>query len=597
MSYLDQPRINFTGRFYTNVSTINNDLTNYDPSSPVGDPGWNPNGVALFKFDSCTVTGVQAPGDNGGLLGAPLKSLTKPAPGKLVDLDPDQQSLSQVIGVALNLTTASGAGFQGVLGPCNLQDMWPSAPNPEGDAGGSNASSIFVSTLNLVQWTNADKVAALKLLRDTTKNSQLAIRFIVGSFFFADPNDPASGYGTLTGSIGPHLEGDPIQFARRRLMPPTTQAKKIKNVAAGLASRPIHADFEIKKKGLTAAAKAPPPKFQACNFEHDTKNRRLSIDLVNAIPLASFAGPPLQVGQLRAVIVAPDGSTKEILQQPFKFTADTNKTQGGIIDVTLTADQSKKLEGMRAGIELQPPSGGTWTTILAEHQSGKFVNISPFTARAVAGDPVTFELRAFQWGKALPNEKLSLTAQSTQGTPASLVIQNDGSGSAVTDKNGRAVFTVKTPASLNIPADRQQLDSLVYLFNGPWTSLNGGLFSTTFNSPDNAILPAALVVWSPYQFAGMAHPTWEGQVQPIFDEYMRMYPGMQQIMDLTQLSVVQANLQALLDVFSLPFEAPHRMPVTRDLSPQKIDVIKTWLKNQIGKKKKGAFAEKTHGPG
>ena len=86
-------------------------------------------------------------------------------------------------------------------------------------------------------------------------------------------------------------------------------------------------------------------------------------------------------------------------------------------------------------------------------------------------------------------------------------------------------------------------------------------------------------------------------MQPIFDEYMRMYPGMQQIMDLTQLSVVQANLQALLEVFSLPFEAPHRMPVTRDLSPQKIEVIKTWLKNQIAKKKKGAFAEKTQGPG
>ena len=54
MSYLDQPRINFTGRFFTNVSTINNDLANYDPSTPVGDPGWNPNGVALFQFDSCT---------------------------------------------------------------------------------------------------------------------------------------------------------------------------------------------------------------------------------------------------------------------------------------------------------------------------------------------------------------------------------------------------------------------------------------------------------------------------------------------------------------------------------------------------------------
>jgi len=348
MSYLDQPRINFTGRFFTNVSTINNDLTNYDPNSPVGDPGWNPNGIALFKFDSCTVTGVQAPGDNSGLIGASVLSQTKPAPGKLVDLDPDQQSLSQVIGVALNLTTASGAGFEGVLGPCNLQDMWPSAPNPEGDAGGSNASSIFISTLNSVQWTNVDQVAALKLLHDTTQNSQLAIRFIVGSFFFADPNDPASGYGTLTGSIGPHLDGDPIQFARRRLMPPTAKAKKTKTDAAGVSGRPIHADFEIKKQAPAAAAKARPPKFQACNFQLDAKNRRLSIDLANAIPLASFAGPPLQIGQLRAVIVAPNGSTKEVLQQPFVFTDATNKTQGGIVDVPLTSEQSKSLEGMRA---------------------------------------------------------------------------------------------------------------------------------------------------------------------------------------------------------------------------------------------------------
>ena len=59
MSYLDQPRINFTGRFYTNVSTINNDLTNYDPSSPVGDPGWNPNGVALSSSTVARLPGCR----------------------------------------------------------------------------------------------------------------------------------------------------------------------------------------------------------------------------------------------------------------------------------------------------------------------------------------------------------------------------------------------------------------------------------------------------------------------------------------------------------------------------------------------------------
>jgi quercetin dioxygenase-like cupin family protein len=284
------------------------------------------------------------------------------------------------------------------------------------------------------------------------------------------------------------------------------------------------------------------------------------------------------------VIVAGNGSTEEVLQpQPFEFTDETNQTQGGIIDVSLTPEQCQKLEGMRAGVELQ--QGGGWTTILAEHPTGKFVNISPFTARAVGGDSVTFELQAFQWGKALANETLSLSAEPTQGAPASLVIQSDGSGTAVTDENGRAVFTVNTPTNLDIPSDRQQLDSLVYLLSGPWTSLNGGQLSSQ-------IPPAGLVVWSPYQYAGMPNPTWEGQVQPIFDEYMRIYPGMQQIMDLTDLSVVQSHLEPLLGVLSLPFESPHRMPVTRDLSTQKIDVIKTWLKNEIKQNTDGGTSHK-----
>jgi mannose-6-phosphate isomerase-like protein (cupin superfamily) len=594
MSYLDQPRINFTGRFFTNVSTINNTLTNYATTSQIAmRPGWNPNGIALFKFDSCTVTGVQSPCDDNKLIGAAVTTPPQPVAGKLVDLDPDEQNLSQIIGVAFNLTTASGAGFQSLLEPCNLQDMWMRAPAPEGNAGGSQASAIYVSTLNSVQWTNADEVDALKLLRDATQNSQLAIRFIVGSYFFADPNDPTSGYGPLVGSIGPYLKGDPVQFARRRLMPPATPAPAPAEMSGKVAARvarrqPTHADFEVKNQVKSqAVASDSPPQLQACNFQLDTENCRLSLDLVNSIPLASFAGPPLPVGQLRAVIVAGDGSTKEI-EPPFEFTDDINRTQGGIIDVLLTPDQCQKLKGMRAGVQLKQDAGGDWTTILVEDQSGKFVNISPFTARAVGGDSVTFELQAFQWGKALPNETLTLSAQPTQGSPASLVINDgtDGSGSAVTDENGRAVFTVSTPATLDIPGERKQLDSLVYLFEGPWTSLNGGLFSSQ-------ILPAGLVVWSPYPDADMPNPTWEGQVQPIFDEYMRIYPGMKHIMDLTDLSVVQGNLEALLNVLSLPFEAPHMMPVTRDLSTQKIEVIKTWLKNEIAHKSNGETAPKT----
>jgi hypothetical protein len=55
--------------------------------------------------------------------GAAVSSTNSPNPGKLVDIDPDQQALSQVIGVQLQVKTPSGAGFTGTLVPCNLQDM------------------------------------------------------------------------------------------------------------------------------------------------------------------------------------------------------------------------------------------------------------------------------------------------------------------------------------------------------------------------------------------------------------------------------------------------------------------------------------------
>ena len=555
MSYLDQPRINFTGRFFTNVSTVNNTLSNYDPSSTIN-PGWNPNGVALFKFDSCTVTGVQSPNDDGKLLGAAVTTPPQPVTGKLVDLDPDVQTLSQVIGVVLKVSTASGAGFQGKLEPCNLQDMWRRAPEPSGNAGGSMASANFISTLNSVKWTNADQVEVLKQLCAATQNSQLAIRFCVSSYFFADPNDPTSGFGVLVGSIGPYRNGDPVQFARRRLVP-------------HVLPQPTHDDFEANSPAKNKDS-LPKLQFQACNFQLDKTNYKLNIDLVNTIQVASFAGPPRKVGKLRAVIVNEDGSTEETLENPFEFTDETNKTHGGIIDVSLKPDQCKKLEKMRAGIELQQHGG--WTTILAEHASGKFVNISPITMRTVGGGDMNVELRAFQWGQPLQNETLELSADATEGSPESLVI-NNGTGSAVTNAEGIAAFVVNTPDTLIVPADREQLDSLAYTFTGPWRALNGGLTSTQ-------LAPAAIMVWAPYPDAGIPNPTWEAQVQPIFDEYMRIYPGMKQILDLTDQTVVLANKAALLSVFSLPFDAPHRMPVTRDLSPQKIEVIKTWLQNQ-----------------
>ena len=554
MSYLNLPRINFSGRFFTNVSTINNQLSNYPPGATI-DPGWNPDGTAMFFFDSCVVNGVQSPGDDGKLLGAPVTTPKHPVNGKLVDIDPDFQLLSQVIGVQVNVATDSGAGFTGLLEPCNFQDIWAPQPTGQGIAGFSQGSALYISTLNSVKWTYAESVEVLRLLRDATADSQkLAIRFVVNSFFF-DPGKPNSGFGQMIGSIGPYAQYDPPQFGRRRLMPPA---------AAKMRPTPGH-DVSVQ--------------LQAGFFNLDKQTSRLSLDLSNSVPLASFGGPPSAIGQMRAVVLHPDGSADPITPS-FSFTPDSYKALGGIVDLSPTAQQCQDLSGMQAGVQLQQQADGPWSLVLSEHVSGKYVNIAPFTVRVVGGESFKYELSAFQWGEPLAGETLDLTAElPASGQPASLAV-NGGTGSAVTGPDGRAVFQVDTPTQLVIPSERKELDSLAYGVSGSWTQFNGGVFPVP-------LPPAALLVWQPYADAGIPNPTWEAQVQPVFDEYARIYPGMKQILDLSQLSDVLANLDIILQAISLPFDAPHRMPVTRDLSPQKIEVIQTWLKNQIAQKKSG----------
>lgn len=565
MSYLDLPRLNFKGRFYTNVSTINNLVTNYPEGAPIR-PLWNPTGLAEFKFNNCTVTGVEAPAADGSLNGATVTTLERP-PGKMVDLDTAVQQLSQLFGVAITLATSDGSGFTGMLTPPNFQDLWTRSEQSRGDAGANTASVIFVSTIDNVRWTGADSNPVLGALRDATVGSKLAIRITIGAFYWNQNNDddPDNGYGMLVGSIGPHMADDPTQFVRRRLILPQAAETSI----AGLT----HA--EMKED-------AAPLSVQACNFHLHAEPPRLSIDLGNSFMIKGFDGPPVPLPSLRAVVVK--GDSVEPIDSPFEYTATTNDQHGGVVDFDLTPEQHESLSGNQAAVQADV-SG--WQTILKEHKSGKYANIDPVTSRAVGGDSIEVHMRAFQWGEPLGDEILELSApiHVSPGIPVAKprtlnVTGNLGPGAGKTDGSGRATFTIETPAEMTIPKMRNELDSLAYKLDGPWIGWGGGVYSTG--------LPiAAVLVWAPYKTAG--DPTWEQDVEPVFKEYARMYPGMKSILDISKRSdvVKPENAQAIFNAMSLPMAHPHFMPVTRDLSPQRAAVILAWLKPFLPKKKNG----------
>src|SRR5262245_27128116 len=114
MSYLDVPRLHFSGLFFTGPSTINNILDNYDPSTQLESPpgqyinppaGWNPLGVAQWWLEECSVlsavgtTGAAVPSSDS-VIGAAVQSPSPKTPmpdgtggyydiAKMVDLDVD----------------------------------------------------------------------------------------------------------------------------------------------------------------------------------------------------------------------------------------------------------------------------------------------------------------------------------------------------------------------------------------------------------------------------------------------------------------------------------------------------------------------------
>src|SRR5262245_61804590 len=106
MSHLATPRIVIAGRFISDVSTLNNVESNFDPSQPLT-PLWNPRGGATFDLYDCGVTGAASSHgpvstDDPVLALAVSGAVDRPS-AKMVDLDPDWQQASEIWGLTVRL--------------------------------------------------------------------------------------------------------------------------------------------------------------------------------------------------------------------------------------------------------------------------------------------------------------------------------------------------------------------------------------------------------------------------------------------------------------------------------------------------------------
>ena len=125
MSYLNALRLHFAGQFQANVSTVNNDPAHFNnkgfksnyqdlQGQNMQPPnGWfSPQGDAAFRLLGCKVTSASTPTGPAKADDPVLRSVVadsdSQAPAKMVDLDSEQQLVSEIWGLQVRIADSKG---------------------------------------------------------------------------------------------------------------------------------------------------------------------------------------------------------------------------------------------------------------------------------------------------------------------------------------------------------------------------------------------------------------------------------------------------------------------------------------------------------
>ncbi len=580
MSYLKPPRLHFAGSFQADPSTVNNDPEHFDSSTfqsnyNLPGPGatngwWNPGGTAMWRFFGCTVQQVVYQDGSvcddpaiDPVVGSPVGSADGRTEGKLVDLDPEQQMVSEVWGFQV-VVGGSGSGFsiRGDFEVAAFADIWVRYAQGQPD---SFFGAFYQSVLQKLDWKNDSASRFLKELEQLSSSDiaerKLSIKFNVDGYV-DDATQPKFTFGRVVGSIGLYSPSEPKHFLAARALPATPGATP----AMGTAYAMIDGDS-------------------------------LFVDLGNSLPTQSVGGPIVStIGRLYAAALPASGSPVllgEIEYQNANWYSQTS----GIARLKLTPDQLKVAQSAPLAIAqstiLQQPAVLAPPPLLSEAGNGAFLRADKFVFRLNPDEVGTTKLYATAFGQPFSGQQISLgydassmfgqvlqgplPGPSKLGTPQSALQLYDPS------KPNAPVTSITTGSDGTVELQLKAGDP-----RNPRGYIDGQLYGITYqlgSSPpplgsvqNNSQFLSALV-FSGYQVP--AEPNWMEHVRPIFQQYADLYPVMRPIVDLANYGSVHSRLNILKNVFNTPVTDPNYMPVTRDLSADKRTMIRKWLDNPV----------------
>jgi hypothetical protein len=567
VSYLNPPRLHFSGNYEAAISTVNNDPSHfnnatfrpaYQLQSDNGTNGWfNPRGSGDFRLFGCQVKsalmadGSPVPADDP-VLAAIVAESDRAAPAKLVDLDPGQQLASTIWGLEVRIATAAGDTLvRGQFEPTAFIDIWNRAQGP-GTAGDLLAGAMYQSVITGLDWTDTSSSPFLRQLRDAASGGMLSVKFNVDGINL-EPTSATFLQGRITGTIGAAADGEPRHFVAGRQFMAADAAKTGFFIPAG--------------------------KINFCAGVLDRQTRRVYVDLGNAMPTAVSGGGLANLGDLALYQLGPTqaikrGSLAASLYTDASWYTDTAGIAAFPPDRPLTDAELTGLDQNPLGLVLTPP-GGQPALAISEPSGGVYIRADQFVFRANPGQEVTADLHATRLGHPYPGASVIMVAVPAQLQPTKVLPVAtppdaiDYAVRLVTDEHGVAQLRIQT----HDPGQpRHYIDGQVYALQ---PALEETLIFPAAPYPHNPANFISLLVWSGFQPDDP--PTWSGSIQPILQQYANLYPVMQSFLDLGSYESVCRNIPILTYAFGLDLADPNSMPVTRDLSSAKRAAIVRWL--------------------
>jgi hypothetical protein len=159
---------------------------------------------------------------------------------------------------------------------------------------------------------------------------------------------------------------------------------------------------------------------------------------------------------------------------------------------------------------------------------------------------------------------------------AGLLVNGQQTPATVATVGGVAQVTLTGGTNPAATADRTGIDGQVYNLTGPWWNQ---VMVNVMGVPAHSVLVFDA-------FSPASHPpTWWTDIQPWMYAYARLYPGMRDILDISDYGTLtrpvrgtgKTGAQLVAEVFALPRTDPNHMPVTRDLSGPRRNAFAAWV--------------------